>query len=79
MQTVLLNQLAQGSALTITTSSAAPIPRPPWVRSHFGWIACDLHDQVIYTAPGSPLVAASARGLTKRLIKSGLVLHIDDE
>lgn len=79
MQTVLLNQLPKGSAFTVTTSSAAPIPRPPWVQNCFGWIAADRDDKVIYTAPGSPLVAASAKALAKRLIKSGLVLHIDDE
>lgn len=79
MLKVLLSEIPKGAEFSVTTSSAAPIPRPPWVLNGYGWIASDSSDQVIYLNPRSPLIASSAARLIEKLTKKGLVFHIDDE
>ncbi len=79
MLTVLLSEIPRGSIFSVTTSSAAPIPRPPWVLNGYGWIASDSDDQVIYLNPSSPLIGTSAAQLIEKLTKKGLVFHTDDE
>jgi hypothetical protein len=79
MVTVLLSEIPRGSFFSVTTSSAAPILRPPWVLNGYGWIASNSDDQVIYLNPGRPLIASSAARLIEKLTQKGLFFHTDDE
>ena len=79
MLTVLLSEVPKGTIFSVTTSCAAPIPRPPWVSSGFGWIASTPDDQVIYLNPSSPLIESSPDSMIRKLVKKGLVMECDDE
>ena len=79
MLKVLLSEIPQGAKFSVTTSSAAPIPRAPWVSNGFGWIAADMNDRVIFLNSGRPLIASGAAGLISKLTQKGFILNNDDE
>ena len=79
MLKVLISEIPKGAEFSVTTSSATPIPRPPWVPAGFGWIAADMDDRVIFLSPGRPLIASGAAGLISKLTQKGFILNNDDE